>query len=390
MVIKFRCDKCDKKVGVPYDYAGKRVKCPRCVSALRVPEVQQEQVQEQPVQQKPIQEEPHQDEPIQEETMQDVPELEGIWTSEMLEVSTSEEAEETEDEEEDKCKRCNQIIDTDTEFCPSCGYKVASESVSSEDIEVKSPSSFRKDLFRLVSPIHSFGDGVTFFFLLLIALYLAAPLMGFMFMMGKFFLAGYFYAYMFSVIVDTANGDNELPDLPGVTDFWDDIIRPYMLFAFSFLCTCWPLLVIVMLVITQGLDHGFAPENPEEGAAYLNPQLLIFLLILSLIGLISWPMVMLGLALGDGLGAIRPDLVILSIIKTLGPYLICCISIILCGLAWLWSSSSLAAAGGDSIVSLLLSGLAGQIGSLCLFIYTMRVMGLLYRHYKHRLAWEFE
>jgi len=39
-MIKFRCQYCDKKIGVPDEYAGKRVKCPRCASAIVVPELE--------------------------------------------------------------------------------------------------------------------------------------------------------------------------------------------------------------------------------------------------------------------------------------------------------------------------------------------------------------
>ena len=37
-MIKFRCSHCDKKIGVPDKYAGKRVKCPQCAQGVSVPE----------------------------------------------------------------------------------------------------------------------------------------------------------------------------------------------------------------------------------------------------------------------------------------------------------------------------------------------------------------
>lgn len=37
-MIKFYCDTCHKKIGVPPHYAGKRVKCPKCAAVLTVPE----------------------------------------------------------------------------------------------------------------------------------------------------------------------------------------------------------------------------------------------------------------------------------------------------------------------------------------------------------------
>lgn len=35
--IKFKCPSCDKKIGVRAEYAGKKVRCPQCKAAMRVP-----------------------------------------------------------------------------------------------------------------------------------------------------------------------------------------------------------------------------------------------------------------------------------------------------------------------------------------------------------------
>lgn len=37
-MLKFRCAQCNQKIGVPEEYAGKRVRCPRCKSAAKVPQ----------------------------------------------------------------------------------------------------------------------------------------------------------------------------------------------------------------------------------------------------------------------------------------------------------------------------------------------------------------
>ena len=46
-MIRFNCSKCDKKIGVPEEYSGKLVKCPRCKQPTRVPELELEPVDEQ-------------------------------------------------------------------------------------------------------------------------------------------------------------------------------------------------------------------------------------------------------------------------------------------------------------------------------------------------------
>ena len=44
-MIKFHCDKCDKKIGVPYEFAGKLVRCPRCKEGARVPQSEAKVIQ---------------------------------------------------------------------------------------------------------------------------------------------------------------------------------------------------------------------------------------------------------------------------------------------------------------------------------------------------------
>jgi len=45
-MIKFNCSKCDKKIGIPGEYAGKLVRCPRCKQPARVPELELEPIDE--------------------------------------------------------------------------------------------------------------------------------------------------------------------------------------------------------------------------------------------------------------------------------------------------------------------------------------------------------
>jgi len=46
-MIKFHCSKCDKKIGVPEEYSGKLVRCPRCKQPARVPELELEPLEDQ-------------------------------------------------------------------------------------------------------------------------------------------------------------------------------------------------------------------------------------------------------------------------------------------------------------------------------------------------------
>jgi hypothetical protein len=370
-MIKFHCSICDKKLGVPVSYAGKKVKCPRCANPIRVPHPQEEPAQY------PISENP------------------GIWTDDILNSSVEANTEATGEREEsrdaivatedgNRCPQCGVTISKGT-ICSFCGYRVDPNDKNfrpRDAEEKKSPTSFKGDLFRLVSPIHCLGDGITFFFLFVLSVIASLPLGGPLFGMAKFMITAYIFAYMFDVLVSTAGGEDELPNLPVLTDWWDDIIRPYLLFQFSFLYALLPGIaaLIYFLISFYGSEVETFPANQ-----------LVLLVALFGLGLFFWPMTIMGLALGGSIVTIRPDYVLRSIMGTFFPYLACCVSLYLCCLAWGISHFSFSAvvAKEGSIAGYILIGLAGQIGGLCLWIYAMRTMGLLYRHYKHRLAWDF-
>lgn len=42
-MIRFHCNNCQKKIGVPTQYAGRRVRCPSCQQAVRVPGTEEQE-----------------------------------------------------------------------------------------------------------------------------------------------------------------------------------------------------------------------------------------------------------------------------------------------------------------------------------------------------------
>ncbi|OPZ98637.1 MAG: hypothetical protein BWY71_01210 [Planctomycetes bacterium ADurb.Bin412] len=367
-MIKFHCSICDKKLGVPDEYGGKKVKCPRCGNPIAVPQPQEEAVEYR------------------------LSEEKSIWTDDLLNTGPesasgdSEEGSENTDspvavEGENCCPKCGVIIGKGT-VCSFCGHRIKTSRNSAAGEGEKPPTSFKADLFRMVSPIHCLGDGITFFFLFMLSIIASLPLGGPLFGMAKFMITAYIFAYMFDVVVTTAGGEDELPNLPVLTDWWDDIIRPYLLFQFSFLYALLPGIAVGIYFLI--LFYGSEAETFPAGQ-------LMLLAVLFGLGLFFWPMTIMGLALGGSIVTIRPDYVVRSILGTFFPYLACCVSLYLCCLAWGISHFSFGAvvAKEGSIAGYILMGLAGQIGGLCLWIYAMRTMGLLYRHYRHRLAWDF-
>jgi hypothetical protein len=394
-VIKFRCQDCQKKIGVPDSYAGLRVKCPQCGRTLAVPSaapvIAGEGREQAPAPSGHVlvgavgQE----TEPICRESAPispadpDEPVIQ--WSEDFIIPAVTPAAPPPAASPPKTCPRCGAAMNAEMAICVGCGGILNPTVLAPGVTPVK--TTFREDLLRLLAPIHSIGDGFIFFFLLIIsiAMNLNVPGGGIFLLMGRIMASGYFCAYMFSVIVETAGGEDKLPSLPGVTSYWEDIVRPYLCSLASFIYAFLP-----MLVAAAVYGYKYLALQWEGEDAVFDPQGFRLIVILGIVGLFIWPMVILGLALGDNLATIRPDLVFRSIIGTIGPYSVCCACLYLCAMVMIWSERSFRAATGDSMGMMVLRGIGGQVGALCLSLYGMRLMGLLYRHYKHRLAWAFE
>ena len=249
-------------------------------------------------------------------------------------------------------------------------------------------STFWRDLISLACPIQGLSDFFIFIILIVLSLFLVFPVFGALVFVGKILVTGYFYAYMFAIIVETAAGQDELPDMPGVTSIWEDVLRPFFLVIASGLYAFLPAIIVLIIYIVRLVKSG--GDTPDQRDIMEAIMAVPILLVLFIGGLFVWPMIMLGLALSESLSVVRPDLVIRSIIGTIGPYIVCCVCILLSWVAWVWAEGSFVKNADGSLGTLLIAGLLSQIGGLCIWIYAMRAMGLLYRHYKHRLAWTFE
>lgn len=126
-MIKFRCENCQKKIGVPDEYAGKQVRCPQCKDTLRVPE---------PELQLAAAEEPA---PIWSDEL-----LQGVGQEEQsppMQLAPAEPAAPVKPKmprfDERICPRCSQGNVRDTDFCVHCGCplkKIAREEPHSSSL----------------------------------------------------------------------------------------------------------------------------------------------------------------------------------------------------------------------------------------------------------------
>ena len=104
-MIKFHCSSCDKKIGVPDEFAGQKVRCPRCSQAIRVPETAAD------------------DEPVL-----DVPEGDSIWSDDLLADSQPTDAAVAETGESAvkqlSCPACATPAAAGAELCLQCGHSL--------------------------------------------------------------------------------------------------------------------------------------------------------------------------------------------------------------------------------------------------------------------------
>ncbi len=181
-------------------------------------------------------------------------------------------------------------------------------------------------------------------------------------------IGGYLCAYMIRIIGSSADGREELPDWPELTNFWDDILRPLLLVISTALFSFLPLIVHVL---------SFAWSAPGD-ATY--PRDALYWLCLGW-GLMYLPMALIAVALFDSFMALNPLVVIGGILKTLPAYLFAAAIFFVCYFVSAWVKELISAA-----VPVVGSLIAGAVALYFLMV-EMHVLGLLYNTHAKRLGW---
>src|SRR6185503_2399087 len=60
------------------------------------------------------------------------------------------------------------------------------------------------------------------------------------------FTYGYLFAYMQRIVSSSAQGEDDVPDFPDVTEFWSDIFLPFFLFTGTFVISFAPAIVVAI------------------------------------------------------------------------------------------------------------------------------------------------
>ena len=245
---------------------------------------------------------------------------------------------------------------------------------------------FRRDLLRFITPIQSTGELPTF--ICLVILFVAWPYLeiasscccaGFLI---KWACAGCLCSFMFNIITETAEGCDELPYLGSLMEAlmnpWTQIIVPLTNFLAALFYGTMPSIVVFFIysIITNDIE-------------ITNQTIRLLLSGLSIGGLFFWPMVALILAYDQIILLLRPDIIFRSIVAIWKPYLIAWVALLIAFGVLFFEQSSLPNFQdvGFELTPKVFGYVGVQLVCLIVFIYAMRVIGLLYRHFDNRLEW---
>ncbi|HKQ48841.1 MAG TPA: hypothetical protein VJZ71_12290 [Phycisphaerae bacterium] len=192
----------------------------------------------------------------------------------------------------------------------------------------------------------------------------------------------YVIAIYMNVISDTAAGHDDLKAAPLEDGFLDGLVKPWFYFVGSFLIAMSPGIAYGALVSTNAI----ASDTILFG-------------IWAALGAFLWPIIVLLLSLSSWSLLLRPDLILATIFRTIGPYLaIWAALLVTLGLRLLSSSGQQILTHFGMRSSDFLGASFGIIGgaiiALAIDLYftlvSMRMVGLYYLHFKHRFAFKLE
>ncbi len=247
-----------------------------------------------------------------------------------------------------------------------------------------------------------FLDGGSFvsFIMLVVLNVMVVPLLslgGYLAMIGAIasaMISGYMCTFYMSVILDTAAGEDELPNI-GISNIVDDVILSALRFAGTVL---WVLLPAGLFVIADYVYYGIPASKPAMGLGIVSrglplPEHAGIALGLVIMGIALWPVVILGVSIGGGFHGVRPITIIRTAAAAPVAYAaMCVVLLIAAGL----SAVPYWGAYRNAVFSLASKSNMGLLWTIAIFnsalsiyamIVAMRAIGLYYRHYKRRFPW---
>lgn len=234
--------------------------------------------------------------------------------------------------------------------------------------ETKHP--FWKDLLASFALGFDAGNVVTLLIIVFLHFWLVllsfAGRLGFF---GQILIYGYLCAFYQSIIVDTAAGEDKLPNTM-VSNVLDDLILPLVQFIATWF------VALIPAVVAQILSIFFDVTVPPWSSTALI-----------ILGCAFWPIIILAVSIGGGFSGLWPHVIVLTALAAPLAYgAICATLVFAVGLTLLpellpasWLPSSFWTL---HTINGILSAYAA--------IVAMRAIGLYYRHFKHKFPWTAE
>lgn len=194
----------------------------------------------------------------------------------------------------------------------------------------------------------------------------------------EIFVGGYLFTFLQAIIHSTEAGDRELPDLPGISNFLDDVIVPFgRLLTLSLVCFGPAVGIGIWLAVTH------------------QPGLLAAFIVALALGYFYFPMAFLAVATLDSLGAANPLLVVPSILRAPGEYFVALgvlasvfatqfFGALLLG--FLFPEGWIIHAMGGMVAMLAMMAFLSFL-SLYLLMVAVHLLGLIFVTKKERLGW---
>ena len=209
----------------------------------------------------------------------------------------------------------------------------------------------------------------------------------------------FFTAWYMRIVTDSAAGEDDLPGLNRFDDWLEDVVVPALHYAIAWLLLVLPALGYAfatggsLSMVIPALIAGADPYSllTTGGGADVPMALLVCL------ALFLWPIALLCVSMGGLSTLVRIDLIVPSVVRTFIPYLAIVLLVgvaaflpdLIVSLAAGVPPASGAAGGGAFSKGLWLAMVACGV-EIYVSIAVMRLIGLYYRHHKHKLSWDWE
>jgi hypothetical protein len=188
---------------------------------------------------------------------------------------------------------------------------------------------------------------------------------------------GWLLGFYLNVIYETAFEIDTLPQIyfgEGIA-FFLNIIKPFLIFFCTMAVAQAPFIIAYMLL----KDKGITMETLWQAEIGLR----LLLQVLFILGLFLFPMAILTTAVGKDLTMLRPDYIVLAILRAFGPYLVIVALLAIACIMQMQTSQYEAQIPLVTNAGRLTLNLTVQV----IAIIAMRAIGLFYRHYSCHLPW---